>query len=224
MPRSGTSLTEHILASHPSVVGAGEMEFWNKLAQKRESEVLKGLLDLATRSKLAEDYLLLLESRAVDASRVIDKTPINSDYLGHIYSVFPNARFIYMDRDPMDVCLSCYFQEFVAGLSFSMDLADIAHYYNGHRKLFKHWQSILPAESILVVPYAELVRDQERWTRKMLEFIGLEWNERCLSFQDTQRVVVTASSWQVRQKMYTHSVGRSEAYKKFLGPLKALKG
>ena len=80
-------------------------------------------------------------SRAVDGSRVIDKTPVNSDYLGLIYSVFPNARFIYMDRDPTDVCLSCYFQEFVTGLNFSMDLSDIAHYYNGHRKLFKHWQS-----------------------------------------------------------------------------------
>jgi tetratricopeptide (TPR) repeat protein len=223
MPRSGTSLTEHILASHPSVGGAGEMDFWNNLARTRESEVLKGLLDPATRSKLAQDYLRLLKIRGGDGSRVIDKTPVNSDYLGLIYSVFPNARFIYMERDPTDVCLSCYFQQFLAGLNFTMDLSDLAHYYNGHRKLFSHWQSVLPAESILVVPYAELVHDQEGWTRKMLEFIGLEWNDRCLSFQDTQRVVMTASSWQVRQKLYTHSVGRSQAYKKFLGPLKTLK-
>lgn len=222
MPRSGTSLTEQILASHPSIFGAGELEFWNTLAITRESEVRNGSLDRAARDKLAEDYLRLLQSRAGDELRVIDKAPVNSDYIGVIYSVFPNARFIYMERDPFDVCLSCYFQQFMTGISFSMDLSDLAHYYNGHRKLFKHWQSVLPAQNLLVVPYAELVRDQEGLTRKMLDFVGLEWSDRCLSFHETGRAVVTASTWQVRQKIYTRSVGRSLAYKKHLGPLKAL--
>jgi hypothetical protein len=223
MPRSGTSLAEQILASHPSIFGAGELDFWSASASAHESEVREGLLDQATRNKLAQDYLRVLQTRAGDELRVIDKTLISSDYIGVIYSVFPNARFIYMERDPIDVCLSCYFQQFVANMSFTMDLSDLAHYYKGHCELFKHWQSILPAQSILVVPYAELVRDQEGWTRKMLDFIGLEWSDRCLSFHETERAVVTASTWQVRQRIYTGSVGRSQAYKKYLGPLKALR-
>ena len=221
MPRSGTSLAEQILASHPSIFGAGEMDFWNTFARTHESEVRGGLLDQATRKKLGEDHLRLLMSRG-DNVRVIDKTTINSDYIGIIYSVFPNARFIYVNRDPIEACMSCYCQQFWAALNFTLDLSDLAHYYNGHRELFKHWQSVLPAESILVVPYEELVSDQAGWTRKMLDFLHLDWDDRCLSFQDTQRVVVTASAWQVRQKNHTPIV-RSQAYKKFLGPLKALR-
>ncbi len=220
MPRSGTSLTEQILASHPSIFGAGEMDFWT---HTRELVLRKEVLDAAARGKLAEDYLKLLQTRAGDGLHVIDKTPVNSDYIGIIYSVFPNARFIYMERDPIDVCLSCYFQQFLANMNFTMDLFDLAHYYKGHRRLFKHWQSVLPEKSILVVPYAKLVQDQEAWTRKLLDFIGLDWSVRCLSFHETERAVITASTWQVRQKIYTHSVGRSQAYKKFLGPLKALR-
>jgi tetratricopeptide (TPR) repeat protein len=223
MPRSGTSLTEQILASHPSIFGAGEMDFWNGLMSTRESLLRKRPLDGTARGKLAEDYLKLLQTRAGAGLRVIDKTPVNSDYIGVIYSVFPNARFIYMERDPIDVCLSCYFQQFMALMNFSMDLSDLAHYYKGHRRLFKHWQSVLPEKSILVVPYAGLVQNQQAWTRKMLDFIGLDWSDRCLSFHETERAVITASTWQVRQKIYTQSVGRSQAYKKFLGPLKALR-
>ena len=107
---------------------------------------------------------------------------VNSDLIGMIYSVFPNARFIYMERDPIDTCLSCYFQQFVAALSFCADLSDLAHYYSGHRRLMKHWQSVLPAESLLVVPYEGLVADQESWTHKMLDFLGVDFNDRCLSF------------------------------------------
>ena len=223
MPRSGTSLAEQILASHPSIFGAGEMDFWNALMRTRESVLRKGLLDADARDKIAADYLKLLETRAGDRLRVIDKTPVNSDYIGVIYSVFPNARFIYMERDPIDVCLSCYFQQFLASMNFSMDLSDLAHYYKGHRRLFNHWQSVLPEKSILVVPYAELIQDQQAWTRRMLDFIGLDWSDRCLSFYETERAVITASTWQVRQKIYTHSIAHSQAYKKFLGPLKALR-
>jgi tetratricopeptide (TPR) repeat protein len=222
MPRSGTSLAEHILASHPSVRGGGELEFWYSAVRAREADVRTGLLDSTTRQKLAEDYLRLQETRARDASRIVDKTPVNSDYIGIIHSVFPNARFIYMERDAIDTCLSCFFQQFVATMSYCMDLSDLAHYHKAHCRLIKHWQSVLPPGKMLVVPYEGLVRDQQGWTRKMLDFIGLEWDDRVLSFQDTQRIVATSSAWQVRQKMYSHSVGRSQHYKKFLGPLKAL--
>jgi hypothetical protein len=224
MPRSGTSLTEQILASHPSIKGAGELQFWNGVTRQRLAEVRAGLLDLPTRKKLAEDYLQLLEKRTGDAPRIIDKTPSNADCIGIIHSVFPNARFICMERDPIDTCLSCYFQHFVAAVSFSTDLSDLAHYYRAHCRLVQHWQSVLPPDKMLVVRYEDLVQDQEAWTRKMLDFLGLEWDERCLSFYENERPVATASTWQVRQKLYTDSVGRWQAYKKFIGPLKALGG
>jgi tetratricopeptide (TPR) repeat protein len=224
MPRSGTSLTEQILASHPKIKGAGELDFWNTVTRKRLAEVSSGLLDLHTRQNLAEEYLKVLEKQAGDALRVIDKTTANSDSIGIIHSVFPNARFIYMERDPIDTCLSCYFQHFVAAVSFSMDLSDLAHYYKGHRQLARHWQSVLPPDRILVVRYEDLVQDQEKWTRRMLDFLELEWDHRCLSFHEIERPVATASTWQVRQKLYTDSLGRWQAYKKFIGPLKSLRG
>jgi tetratricopeptide (TPR) repeat protein len=222
MPRSGTSLTEQILASHPSIKGAGELEFWYGAVRAHDVEVRAGLLDPAIRKKLAEDYLRLLQIRAGEGLRIVDKTPINLDFIGTIHSVFPKARFIYMDRDPIDTCLSCYFQNFIASMSYCMDLSDLAHYYKAHRRLLKHWQSVLPPESMLVVPYEGLVSDQEAWTRKMIDFLGVEWNDRCLAFHENERSVNTASTWQVRQKIYTQSVGRWQAYRKFVGPLKAL--
>jgi tetratricopeptide (TPR) repeat protein len=224
MPRSGTSLTEQILASHSSIKGAGELHFWSGVTRQRLAEVRAGLLDLPTRKKLAEDYLQLLEKRTGDALRITDKTTSNADCIGIIHSVFPGARFIYMERDPIDTCLSCYFQHFVAAMSFSMDLSDLAHYYRSHRKLVQHWQSVLPPDKVLVVRYEDLVRDQETWTRKMLDFLGLEWDEKCLSFHENERPVATASTWQVRQKLYTDSVGRWQAYQKYIGPLKPLAG
>jgi Flp pilus assembly protein TadD len=223
MPRSGTSLTEQILASHPSVKGVGELDFWFTAIRKRETAVRQGLLDLPTRKKLANEYLQLLKTKAGDTLRIVDKATVNSDTVGVIHSVFPNAQFIYMKRDPIDTCLSCYFQQFVAAMNFSTDLSDLAHYYKGHRRLIEHWQSVIPEEKLLIVPYEELVADQEGWTRKMLDFLGLEWNDCCLSFHETQRAVVTASAWQVRQKIYTRSVGRWHGYKKFIGPLRALR-
>jgi Flp pilus assembly protein TadD len=221
MPRSGTSLAEQIIASHPAARGAGELPFWDTV-MTRESDVWQRILSESRRAKLAEEYLRVLESRSADALRIVDKTPVNSDYLGVIYSVFPNARVIYMQRDPIDTCLSCYFQQFMTGLNFTMDLTDLAHYYRGHQRLMTHWRATLPRGFILDVPYEGLVADQETWTRKMLEFLGLEWDERCLNFHENKRQVVTASAWQVRQKIYKNSVQRWRNYEKFIGPLKGL--
>jgi tetratricopeptide (TPR) repeat protein len=222
MPRSGTSLAEQIIASHPSALGAGELPFWETLVGT-EKDVRQGILSDPIRAKVAEEYLRLLESRSADALRIVDKAPVNSDYLGVIYSVFPNARVIYMQRDPIDTCLSCYFQQFLMGLNFTMDLSDLAHYYRGHQHLMAHWRAVLPPGFILDVPYEALVADQETWTRKMLDFIGLEWDDRCLDFHKNTRQVVTASAWQVRQKIYKNSVARWRNYEKFIGPLKALR-
>ena len=223
MPRSGTSLAEQIIASHPSAKGAGELAFWADAVHEHEALINKGPLDEATRKKLAEAYLRVLEAKSGDALRVVDKAPVNSDYLGVIHSVFPNARFIYMQRDPIDTCLSCYFQKFVLSLNFTMDLSDLADYYREHRRLMAHWRAVLPPETLLDLPYEELVADQEGWTRKILDFLGLEWDERVLNFHETKRAVATASFWQVRQKMFKNSVQRWRNYEKFIGPLKQLK-
>jgi len=221
MPRSGTSLSEQIIASHPAVYGAGELPFWADLCAK-DTGLIRDLLSEAARPKVAEEYLRILQGFSTAASRIIDKAPVNSDFLGLIYSVFPNARVIYMQRDPIDTCLSCYFQQFLTGINFTLDLSDLVHYYREHQRIMAHWRTVLPAGFILDVPYEELVVDQETWSRKMIDFIGLEWDPRCLEFHAHQRQVTTASAWQVRQKIYKSSVARWRDYEKFIGPLKAL--
>ena len=177
----------------------------------------------ATRKRLAEKYLRVLDGHAADASRIVDKAPMNADYLGLIHAVLPRARVIYLQRDPIDTCLSCYFQQLSPVLNFAMDLTDLADYYREHRRLVAHWREVLPPETFLEVPYAELVADQEKWSRRIIEFIGLPWDDRCLEFHRTARAVTTASTWQVRQKIYTSSVDRWRNYEKFIGPLLSLR-
>jgi Sulfotransferase family len=221
MPRSGTSLAEQIIASHPAAFGAGELYFWATEIAK-DTGLARGIPSEPARTKIAEEYLRVLQGYSANASRVVDKAPVNCDFLGLIYSVFPNARVIYMRRDPIDTCLSCYFQQFLTGLNFTFELSDLAHYYREHRRIMAHWRAVLPPGLILEVPYEELVTDQETWSRKILQFIGLDWDPRCLEFHTNERQVATASAWQVRQKIYESSVGRWRNYEKFIGPLKAL--
>jgi tetratricopeptide (TPR) repeat protein len=207
MPRSGTSLAEQILASHPSVSGAGEVAFWDK-AFERPSHV-----------GLAEEYLSRIHERAGQAKRITDKMPANFLYAGLIHEVFPRAKFIHMQRHPLDTCLSIYFQEFFNVSPYANDLHHLAHYYGQYQHLMAHWRRRLP---LLEVPYEGLVADPEQWTRRMLDFIGLPWDPQCLRFQENPRAVITASRWQVRQKINTRSVARWRNYQKHLGPLLSL--
>ena len=222
MPRSGTSLVEQIIASHPAAHGAGELDLWSVAVSRHEAALRQGHLDTVLSKKLAASYLRGLDEHSKHALRVVDKAPVNADYLGIIHRVFPKASLIYLRRDPIDTCLSCYFQQFSPGMNFAMDLEDLAHYYRLHHRLMAHWRTALPAGTLLEVPYAELVADQEGWTRRILEFVGLPWDERCLEFYRTERTVTTASVWQVRQKMYSSSVERWRRYEKFIGPLRGL--
>jgi tetratricopeptide (TPR) repeat protein len=222
MPRSGTSLAEQILTSHPSVEGVGELEFWADELKSDEARIRKQLLPAQQRQKIAADYLQVLKSRCPDASHVVDKAPLNADSLGLIHSVFPDARIVYMRRDPIDTCLSCYFQNFSVGLNFTFDLNDLAGYYRQHARLMAHWRAVLPANTLLEVPYEALVSDQETWTRRLIAFLGLEWDTRCLKFNENPRAVVTSSAWQVRQRMYGDSVKRWRHYSRFIGPLHKL--
>lgn len=219
MPRSGTSLVEQIIASHPAAHGAGELPFWTAVLHEHETALRQAPPDEPLRSELATAYVQTLERTGGEARCVVDKAPVNADYLGIIHSVLPQARFIYLRRNPIDTCLSCYFQPFSVALKFTMDLTDLAQYYRQHQRLMTHWRAVLPPEALLDVPYAELVADPPTWTRRILEFIGLEWDERCLHFYDTRRAVATASVWQVRQKIYTSSVERWRHYREFIGPL-----
>jgi tetratricopeptide (TPR) repeat protein len=219
MLRSGTTLAEQILASHPAVFGAGELPFWStaSVAYRCSSPDAEGGAALVRR--LADDYLRLLQELSVDALRVVDKMPANFLALGLIHASLPNARIIHMRRNPIDTCLSIYFQHFETGLSFANDLQDLAHYYSEYLRVMKHWRITLPENAILDVPYEGLVEGQEAWSRKMLAFIDLPWDPRCVDFHLTNRTVITASKWQVRQKISKSSVGRWRNYEKFVGPL-----
>jgi Flp pilus assembly protein TadD len=223
MMRSGTSLVEQIIASHPQAKGAGELNFWSEAARKQREGSRLEWLDEARTRKLGESYLKLLQQHSADALRVVDKSTFNTDHLGLIHLVLPQARIIYVQRDPVDTCLSCYFQDFASVASFTMDLSDLAQYYHEHHRLISHWRHALPQGTLLVVPYAELVADSETWSRRIIEFIGLEWDPRCLQFYKTQRSVLTASNWQVRQPVYSRSVGRWRNYEKFIRPLLELR-
>jgi tetratricopeptide (TPR) repeat protein len=222
MLRSGTSLVEQILASHPAVFGAGELTYWS--AAWAAHAASPGNAEMSDRSlrTLADDYIRSLGELSDGALRVVDKMPTNFPFLGLIHAALPNARIIHMRRHPLDTCLSIYMQPFETAVSYANDLGDLAHYYTEYLRLMDHWRSTLPAHVILDVSYEGLVSDQEAWTRRMLEFIGLPWDSRCLDFHRTERTVLTASKWQVRQKLNGSSVGRWRHYEKFLGPLSKL--
>ncbi|HEY1891665.1 MAG TPA: sulfotransferase [Steroidobacteraceae bacterium] len=222
MMRSGTSLVEQIIASHPQALGAGELDFWNVAARKQHEGTAKGLDEPLAR-KLGESYLKVLEQHSSSAVRIVDKSTFNTDHLGLIHQVLPRARIIYVQRDPIDNCLSCYFQDFANAANFTMDLSDLAHYYREHHRLIAHWRTALPEGVLLLVPYADLIAEPETWSRRIIEFAGLEWDSRCLEFHKTQRSVLTASNWQVRQPIYSRSVGRWRNYEKFIRPLLELR-
>lgn len=222
MLRSGTSLAEQILASHPDVFGAGELPFWSSALAGYQASALGAAESDAVLPQLAGDYLQLLQRISGDALRVVDKMPTNFPYLGLIHAALPNARIIHLRRNPADTCLSIYFQHFEATVSYANDLEDLAHYYTEYLRVMTHWRSILPEHVLLEVPYEGLVAQQEAWSRRMLEFIGLPWDPRCLDFHKTNRTVITASKWQVRQSLMSSSVERWRNYEKFLGPLRRL--
>jgi len=222
MPRSGTSLTEQILASHPAVFGAGELSFWQTAFSAYEAEGLKNHDGAHLIPAMARDYLDRLSALSGDAQRVVDKMPLNYMNVGLICAAFPQARIIHVQRDPIDTCLSIYFQYFSHLHPYANDLDNLAHYYGEYVRLADHWRASLPANRLLEVPYEALIEDQEGWTRRMLEFIGLPWDPRCLEFHQTDRVVITLSKWQVRQKIHTSSAGRWRNYEKFVGPLQRL--
>jgi tetratricopeptide (TPR) repeat protein len=222
MPRSGTTLTEQILASHPEAFGCGELRFWHSARVDYESSVLRGADGRGAIAAAAEKYLSLLAGFSADASRVIDKMPANFMNLGLIHAAFPHARILHMRRNPLDTGLSIYFQIFSNTHLYANDLQDIAHYFTQYSRLMVHWRSTLPKGTILEVPYEKLVADPVPWIREIVQFVGLPWDPRCLNFHETERTVITASNWQVRQRISTSAAGRWRNYERYLGPLRSL--
>lgn len=227
MPRSGTSLVEQIVASHPLAFGAGELSDIRRMVRELPS-LVEGdapFPDCVTRlepnlaAELGRRYLGTLAARAPAAARVTDKMPFNLLWLGLIALVLPGARVVYCRRDPLDTCLSCYFQNFEDGLRFTYDLEHLGLVYRSHERIMRHWAAHLPLP-VLTVDYEALVDDQAAQSRRLIEFLGLEWDERCLQFHRTERAVRTASLWQVKQPLYRSSVGRWRAYEPWLGALK----
>jgi tetratricopeptide (TPR) repeat protein len=221
MPRSGTTLVEQILASHPRVHAAGERKDIFDIAQVLEGGaqgVTPSSWDPVVVQQQAETQLDRLRALGGSADRIIDKLPDNILQLGHIAVLFPNARVIICRRDPRDVGISCFFQQFRDGVAWSFDQADIAARASEIERLADHWCDVLPLR-MLEVHYETLVGDLEGESRKLIDFLGLEWDDACLSFHTTERAVQTASFWQVRQPLYSSSVGRWRNYRPHIQPL-----
>jgi tetratricopeptide (TPR) repeat protein len=219
MPRSGTTLIEQILASHSKVFGAGELKEIHTAAGRLSYPDAAASWEKLRISEAAAAHVEFLRRKGGDARFVVDKLPGNIINLGLIATLFPKARVIYSQRDPLDNCLSCHFQQFsAAGLTFTYDLKHCAEQYLGQQRLRQHWMKVLPLQS-MNVQYEELVADLEGQSRRLIDFLGLEWEPQCLEFYKTERPVFTASVWQVRQPLYNSSVGRWKHYRKHLGPL-----
>jgi len=227
MPRSGTTLIEQILASHPDVFGAGELALFDQAAG-----ALIGALpgsppfpDMALSMSgehfraLAESYLGKLAQRAPGAARIVDKMPGNFLFAGLIHLAMPHAVIIHAVRNPIDTCVSCFSTLFFGGQDHTYDLAELGRYYRHYRALMAHWRSVLPPERIIDVRYEDMVGDVEGTARRLVAHCGLEWDPRCVDFHRTNRVVRTAGAAQVRRPIYRSSVGRWRHYEGFLGPL-----
>jgi tetratricopeptide (TPR) repeat protein len=225
MPRSGTTLVEQILASHPRVFGAGEVRDFvataSGVSERMASaypEMLAKLSDGDLR-EIGKSYVERLRKVGGAKDRVVDKLPSNFLFVGLIHLALPRARIIHAKRNPVDTCLSGYSLLFAEDQPFSYDLGEIGRYYKAYDTLMEHWRSVLPPGGLLDVQYEDLVGDLEGQARRLVAHCGLDWDERCLAFHETKRPVNTASFVQVRKSVYTSSVGRSRFYGQRLKPL-----
>ena len=227
MPRSGTTLVEQILASHPKVFAAGEIAAFHEaaLAQTGASPALASFPETASRlsqdgfRRLGKAYLDRIRELAPDADRITNKTTDNFRFAGLIHLALPNARIVHVRRDPIDTCLSCYSKLFFDDLPYAYDLEELSRYYRAYEALMAHWRQVLPPEVMLEVQYEEVVSDLDVQARRIVAHCGLEWDARCLDFHLTERPVRTASAAQVRRSIYQSSVGRWRSYEPFLQPL-----
>lgn len=221
MPRSGTTLVEQIVSSHPAVAAGEELFFWSNQARSRGVAEATALTPEMAR-QIAAEYLSLLRRLGPFASRVTDKQPFNFQQLGLVHLVLPEARIIHCRRHPIDTCLSMYFTYFKARVPFVADKDDLAYAYHQYAKIMDHWRSVLPPDRLLEIDYEDLVANREVVTRSLIDFCGLEWHEGCLRPEQNGRAVTTASLWQARQPIFSTSVARWRRYEPWLGELRSL--
>ena len=231
LPRTGTTLVDRILSSHPDVVSAGELNTFAGLVKETAGSPSNLVLDADTLRNAAETdlaaighaYIENTRSLARGAKRFTDKMPLNFFYVSLIHRALPNARIVALRRDPLDSCLSNFRQLFATGFSYynySLDIDDTGAYYQGFDQLLATWRQNIPASRYMELKYEDIVHDQENQTRRLLEFCELTWNEACLRFHENEAPVATASSVQVRQPLYAGSIGR---WKKFGDRLDSLR-
>lgn len=221
MFRSGSTLLEQVLAAHPQLQAGGEIEYFGRQlgAMDAAYPALLGGLDDQTAQRLGEGYIALLESRGLRVDASTNKRPDNFLYLGLIKALFPNVRILHTARNPLDTCLSIFFQPLADELSYANDIKHVGHYYLQYRRLMNFWAEQYP-DSILHIPYEGLVQNPKAVIEPALHFLGLEWDDACLNFYEVENRVRTASVAQVRQPLYQTSAGRAGNYAKYLEPLK----
>jgi tetratricopeptide (TPR) repeat protein len=234
MPRSGTTLTEQIISSHPNIIGAGEVAFWGGAPDSipfrlnSKTPYPQCMLEMSVKqandiTKMYEAMLHKIAGPNTNPSYITDKMPHNFLHIGLIALLFPNIKIIHTKRDPIDTCLSIFFQNFGDGHPYAFDLGNLGFHYKQYERIMRHWHEVLPGR-IMDINYEDTIADLEFWSRKLIDHIGLEWDDACLAPHKLERSVKTASHWQVRQPIYKTSVQRWKNYEEFLGPLiKALK-
>jgi len=227
MPRSGTSLVEQVLASHPDVHGAGELALLGEVIARGFPHPYPNLLASLRPGDLGsagDAYASCAADLAPSKARVVDKMPGNFRFAGLIHLMLPNARIIHCRRDPVDTCLSCYSRKFAGRQDFAYDLSELGRYYRGYEALMDHWRATLPPDRFTEAPYEDLVDDLEGQARRLIAFLGLDWNDACLDFHANPRTVRTASVNQVRQPIYRTSLVRWKPYARHLASLLAALG
>jgi len=225
MFRSGSTLVEQILASHPQVTAGGEIELLPTLAQRHFAPSMAAwpALDPASRQRLRDAYAGALARRFPGAGLVTDKRPDNFLNIGLIKALFPEARIVHTRRDPLDNCLSLFFLHLSQAMPHAHDLLDTAHWYGEHERLMAHWKALYGPD-IHELDYDRLVADPQPVVERLLAHCGLPWDDACLAFHLTPTIVRTPSAWQVREPLYTRSSGRWRHYERHLGPLRAALG